>query len=197
MRRTTLALTAVLVFAAAPGLAQDPGDDPVLCGMSSPAAWQGLRAQFVGDWRVAHLSGYVLAGRMVIPMQPSPDTEIMSVWLLGENLLLDHPEMTEPMTITLADEGRWVIEVDHPEIPEPVLTPDDAALAWAGDCDQEDLPRLVGRGNTSMAGAVMDMTLRMLPVDMDTIYAILEIEGAAQGQYVVARRVVWLNRVGE
>lgn len=192
-----LALTIVLVCAAVPALAQDRGDSSPLCGMSSPTAWQELRERFVGDWRVAHLSGYVLAGGMVIPMQPSPETETMSIWLLGEDLLLDHPEMTEPMAITLADEGRWVIEIDHPDIPEPVFTPDDAVLAWAGDCDQEDLPRLVGRGDVSMAGSVMDMTLRMVPVAMDTIYAILEIEGAAQGQYAIARRVVWLNRAGE
>ena len=195
--KRALALTIVLVCAAVPALAQDRSDSSPLCGMSSPTAWQELRERFVGDWRVAHLSGYVLAGGMVIPMQPSPETETMSIWLLGEDLLLDHPEMTEPMAVTLADEGRWVIEIDHPKIPEPVLTPDDAVLAWAGDCVQEDLPRLVGRGDVSMAGAVMDMTLRMLPVDMDTIYAILEIEGAAQGQYVIARRVDWLNRVGE
>ncbi|WBU64891.1 hypothetical protein [Paracoccus aerodenitrificans] len=130
-------------------------------------------------------------------MEPSPETEIMSIWVLGEDLLLDHAEMTEPMVITLADEGRWVIETNHPEIPDPALTPDEAVLAWAGDCDQEDLPRLIGQSHVAMAGSVMDMTLRMLPVDMDTIYAILEIEGAAQDQYVVARRVVWLNRAGE
>lgn len=195
--RPVIVLTAILSCAAVPALAQRTGDSSDLCGMSSPATWPGLREQFVGDWRVDHLSGYVLAGRMVIPMEPSPQTETMSIWVLGEDLLLDHPEMTEPMAITLAEEGRWVIEVDHPEIPEPALTPDEAVLAWAGDCDQEDLPRLIGQGHVAMAGSAMDMTLRMLPVDMDTIYAILEIEGAAQGQYVVARRVVWLNRASE
>ena len=195
--RPVIVLTAILFCAAVPALAQRAGDISGLCGTSSPATWQGLREHFVGDWRVDHLFGYVHAGRMVIPMEPSPETETMSIWVLGEDLLLDHAEMTEPMAITLADEGRWVIEANHPEIPEPALTPDEAVLAWAGDCDQEDLPRLIGQSHVAMAGAVMDMTLRMLPVDMDTIYAILEIEGAAQGQYVVARRVVWLNRAGE
>ncbi|ABL71399.1 MULTISPECIES: hypothetical protein [Paracoccus] len=195
--RPVIVLTAILSCAAVPALAQRASDISGLCGTSSPATWQGLREHFVGDWRVDHLSGYVHAGRMVIPMEPSPETETMSIWVLGEDLLLDHAEMTEPMAITLADEGRWVIEANHPEIPEPALTPDEAVLAWAGDCDQEDLPRLIGQSHVAMAGAVMDMTLRMLPVDMDTIYAILEIEGAAQGQYVVARRVVWLNRAGE
>ncbi|WP_421951117.1 hypothetical protein [Pelagibacterium sp.] len=195
--RPVIVLTAILSCAAVPALAQRAGDISDLCGTSSPATWQELREHFVGDWRVDQLSGYVHAGRMVIPMEPSPETEIMSIWVLGEDLLLDHAELTEPMVITLADEGRWVIEANHPEIPEPAMTPDEAVLAWAGDCDQEDLPRLIGQSHVAMAGSVMDMTLRMLPVDMDTIYAILEIEGAAQGQYVVARRVVWLNRAGE
>lgn len=195
--RPVIVLTAILSCAAVPALAQRAGDISGLCGTSSPATWQELREHFVGDWRVDHLSGYVHAGRMVIPMEPSPETETMSIWVLGEDLLLDHAELTEPMVITLADEGRWVIEANHPEIPEPAMTPDEAVLAWAGDCDQEDLPRLIGQSHVAMAGSVMDMTLRMLPVDMDTIYAILEIEGAAQGQYVVARRVVWLNRAGE
>src|SRR5690606_9427271 len=107
---------AILSCAAVPALAQRASDVSGLCGTSSPATWQGLREHFVGDWRVDHLSGYVHAGRMVIPMEPSPETETMSIWVLGEDLLLDHAEMTEPMAITLADEGRWVIEANHPEI---------------------------------------------------------------------------------
>ncbi len=70
--RPVIVLTAILSCAAVPALAQRASDISGLCGTSSPATWQGLREHFVGDWRVDHLSGYVHAGRMVIPMELPP-----------------------------------------------------------------------------------------------------------------------------
>jgi hypothetical protein len=80
-------------------------------------------------------------------------------------------------------------------IDAPVLSPDYIGLMM--DCDQMELPRLVGTSTAVVDGVRMDFTYRMVAIDRSSFYGIMEMTATVQGTPVLARRTVWMREVGQ
>lgn len=198
---TSLALAATL--AAGGALA---ADNP-LCGVSDAGKWDAIRDSFVGTWQIDHLAGYVQAGGMTIAYPQSPDPDTVGIALFGDELVAVHPDAAEPLLLRFADEPRWAVrggpdvlllptspgEGGPSQLPTPI-SPDEAALVY-GDCEQTEMPRLIGTSTVNMEGITMDFTYRMMVLTDDRMYGIMEVTGTGNGIPYLARRAVWMERV--
>ncbi|MCT8971514.1 hypothetical protein [Microbaculum marinisediminis] len=182
---------AITAFAPSP-LHADPSP---LCGKAGAREWASIRQDLVGPWQIEHQAGFFRLGPIVQGFPSDDDSDVLSIAEFDDQLALTHPDMHEPMVLRLSDEGPWSLDTSAPYEPVPVLTPDDVALVV--DCDQMDLPRLVGRTSYALDGIRMDMTYRMMVADPSTIFGVMEITGTGNGVTITASRTIWMRAVSQ
>lgn len=193
--RQTMVLTSLAALACAAAAVAEPSP---FCGKAGAGSWPALTETLVGVWGIEHLAGWVEMGGMVLPFPADGQAETVSLVRIGEELIIDHPEMQNPMSLGPADEPRWAKanggQADTAENAR-LLAPNDAALALAG-CDQLSLPRLIGQHTMTSGGQTMGFTLRVMAVNPDTLYGALQVDSLSNGVPVVARRAILLKRKG-
>lgn len=169
-------------------------DSSPYCGMADGAHWADISETLVGIWEMDHLAGYVQAAGMTLPFPPADDSDTVAIATMGDEVFATHPEAQETLLLELADEPRWVAESSDPDVPAPTITPDEAALVYG--CDQLEMPRIIGTSQVVIDGMVMNFVYRMLLLDHDRMYGIMEVSGSAHGFPYLARRTVWMERTG-
>ena len=165
------------------------------CGMMDDTGrFQSLMYLFLGPWQVTHLSGYVVAGTMLIPFPADGATETVDFEQSGNDLIAVHPEMQAPMVFTLADEAPWAFMDDDTSagMGSPALTSGDIELLT--NCSIEDIPRLIGRTTAIMDGVEMDFVWRLYLIDGNQMFAVQHTYSNVNGMAVVSRRTVSLTR---
>lgn len=187
---SSLTCIAGLAFASTAGADPSP-----FCGKTGASDWAEVVEAFVGKWSIEHQAGYAQMGTMVLPFPGDGEVETLSVALRGDRLEATHPQAQAPLGLRLADEPRWVVDTSAPYGPAPVLSPDDVGLMM--DCDQMELPRLVGTSTAVVDGVRMDFTYRMMAVDWSNLYGIMEMTATVRGTPVLARRTVWMREVAQ
>ena len=187
-------LLPAICLAIAVGASASDAEPSTHCGKSGAESWTEMGEALVGYWKIQHHSGFALAGGMVIPFPSSPETEVVTISLIGDALEASHPEMQSPMVLRLADEPRWTMDGDNPAIPLPSLSLSDVELAVG--CDQMQLPRIIGTASAMVEGTKMDFVNRLIFVDDSTLYGVMEINTVAHGIPVQAMRTVSLLRDG-
>lgn len=163
-----------------------------LCGKSGAQNWDEVRTSLVGHWKITHLGGYARAGAMIIPFPPDPEQEVLTIALIGEVLEASHPEMQAPMVLQLADEPIWTFESEDPAVPKPSATFVD--LQQSVDCDQANLPRIIGTTSAMVDGTRMDFVNRLLYTRSNELFGVMEATTVANGVPVRAVRTVHLQR---
>lgn len=190
-------MTTILTCLAALGAAPVAAETSAFCGKAGAGHWPALAETLVGSWTIEHMAGWVEMGGMVLPFPADDQADAVSLVKIGEELIIEHPEAQQPMSLHPVNEPRWAkAEGARPGAGAnaSLLEPDDAALVVAG-CDQLDLPRMIGQTTATAGGQRMDFTIRVMALDTGTLYGALQVESLANGVPVVARRAILLNRV--
>lgn len=190
----TLALTSLAVLASATPAAAETSP---FCGKASAGDWPNLAETLVGNWMIEHMAGWVDMGGMVLPFPADARADAVSLVMIGDELIIEHPEAPQPMPLRPVGEPRWA-KADKAQpgtgVNGRLLAPDDAALGVAG-CDQMDLPRLIGNYALTSGGQAMEFTIRVIALEPDTLYGALQVDSLSNGVPVVARRAILMNRV--
>lgn len=189
--------TALRVFLAAslvygPPVAAEPN---MACRYGTADAWDKISLSYVGPWKIAHHSGFVMAGPMTMPFHASGDVETMMIEMLPNGQLVGtHPEAQHPIPFVWADEPPWRFEADAAKdgAPAPLLSSADVEMLM--ECGVENLARLIGHTQATIDGVVMDMTLRLMVVGPDQLYGIFHTSAVARGIPVKSWRAVTLTR---
>lgn len=192
MRLTTILTSLAAITCAAP-VAAEPSP---FCGKAAAGSWTALAETLVGSWGIEHMAGWVEMGGMVLPFPADDQADMVSLIRVGEELIINHPEAQEPMVLSRADEPRWAKADGAQAVAGEngnLLAPDDAALAVAG-CDQLDLPRVIGRSTATVGGVRMELTIRVIALEPDTLYGALQVDSVSNGVPVIARRAILMNR---
>lgn len=173
-----------------------------LCGNTSADARLELAmALSEAPWDISYQAGYVVAQGMAMTHAASSQTEHGAFEVLENgDLLLVPQEMGRGMEVAFewVDDETWNFD-SEPSLPDgvtlapgsqqlPSLAVTDEELAVLTDCPTNSLPRLAGTGTTTMQGVTADFVLRLLVVDLGTIYGFQEFRGTHQGMTVVERR---------
>ncbi|WP_436639418.1 hypothetical protein [Microbaculum sp. FT89] len=185
-----LALAATVIAPSRPDADPSP-----MCGKAGAREWASIRRDLVGSWQIEHQAGFFRLGPIVQGFPAADDNDVLSIAEQGDKLALTHPDMREPMVLQLTDEKAWSLDTSAPYEPVPVLTPDDVAMVV--DCDQTNLPRLIGKTSYTLDGIRMDMTYRMMVADRSTIFGVMELIGTGNGVTITASRTVWMRAVGQ
>ena len=167
----------------------------VACRYGTPETWDQISLMYVGPWKIAHHSGFVVAGPMTLPFPASGDSETMEIAMSPSGQLVGtHPEAQQPIPFVWADEPPWSFEADADKdgAPAPLLSSSDVELLM--ECGVENLARLIGRTQATIDGVTMDMTLRLMVVGPDQMYGIFHTSAAPNGMPVKSWRAVTMSR---
>ena len=167
-----------------------------LCGIHDmPDLRHDVIQMYLGDWRVNHHSGFVkLAGFRVMPFPNAGDNEIVTFKMSGDILILDLPEMQNPMVFRWSTEDPLAFQ--DGDIAAGMMDPDTVRLAiskWT-KCEIEGIPRLIGVTDMLIEGVTMEFTWRLFVVDENIMVAVQHIRGLVGGNPFLSRRTVFLNR---
>ncbi|MGO4916942.1 hypothetical protein [Pseudogemmobacter sp. W21_MBD1_M6] len=165
------------------------------CRYGTPEAWAQVDATFVGPWKIAHHSGFVIAGPMTMPFPASAGVETMAIEMLPTGQLIGtHPEAQEPIPFVWADEPPWKFEADATKdgAPAPLLSSSDVEMLMG--CGVENLARLIGHTKATVDGIAMDMTLRLMVVGPEQMYGVFHTSAVVNGTPVKSWRTVTLTR---
>ena len=182
------------------------GDQSSLCGLPDNAeSIEQVFSNLLGAWQMEHLSGYAVSPTNVFPFGASPDGP-ETIMLVRENndLLMKHPMAPAPLVFKRPIEGEWVFMEDDTDsrFPAPTLNSEDLRLI--SDCDNADMPRLIGRASITMNGVAMDFTYRLIVTGLSDVwdtgfysgqmYGIMHLKAVARGVPMTMRRTVVLTR---
>ena len=165
------------------------------CAFADPDFWLAYVDTYAGDWTANHHSGFVAAQGHILPFPASNENEAVSIIAVSDgSLLLDHPQLPEPLEMTPADEPPWAFEADAESagMPEPLLSSKDVEAMMG--CPNSDMARLIGRTSATVNGYDMNFTYRLMIVGADHMYGIMHLEGVADGNMYDAWRTVALTR---
>jgi len=191
-KHLALRLFSAVCFLSAPPAAAEPN----IAGQYGTAdAWDQISLMYVGPWKIAHHSGFVVAGPMTMPFPADSVIDTMGIEMLPSGQLVGtHPEAQQPIPFIWADEPPWQFEADasNDGSPAPLLSSSEVEMLMG--CGVENLARLIGHTQAMMDGVVMDMTLRLMVVGPDQMYGIFHTSAVSGGMPVKSWRAVTLTR---
>lgn len=182
------------------------GDQSPLCGLPANAeSIEQVFSNLLGAWQMEHLSGYAVSPTHVFPFGASPDGP-ETIMLVRENndMLMTHPMAPAPVVFKRPSEGEWVFleEDTDSRLPSPSLTSDD--LRFISDCNNADMPRLIGRASITLNGVAMDFTYRLIVTGLTDVwdtgfysgqmYGVMHLKAVTRGVPMTMRRTVVLTR---
>jgi hypothetical protein len=191
-KRLALCVFSTVCGLSAPPVAAEPN---IACQYGTADAWDQISLMYVGPWKIAHHSGFVVAGPMTMPFPADSVIDTMGIEMLPSGQLVGtHPEAQQPIPFIWADEPPWQFEADasNDGSPAPLLSSSEVEMLMG--CGVENLARLIGHTQATMDGVVMDMTLRLMVVGPDQMYGIFHTSAVSGGVPVKSWRAVTLTR---
>jgi len=190
MRQLVIGLFLGLLVGSTGALAQSS-----MCGQSNPGATQNVGSSLGGTWSAKHHAGIVRVAGMTMAYPPVAAESITITQQADGSLFAVSVGMNEQMQLLPSTGLPWDFwdSLKDKYGVKPVLSDQD--VSGIAGCVASELPRLTGTADFTIPDAgVMKLTLRLIVLNTNSMFGILQAEGVMQGNPFLSLRSVTFKR---